>query len=122
MSYLAQLRARAVKKENGEGVPPPKPTEPGFVSSVGGGMPPVGNFEGLGPLQEAARQKAVAHLAEHPQVQRAFVTRTEGDVVIVTLAVRDIGTCELAIPAERLASAADWTDFIRCLDQPEGCA
>lgn len=44
MSYLDQLREDGEKKKTKGGVAPTKPTKPGFVSSDGEGVAPVGNF------------------------------------------------------------------------------
>jgi len=70
------------------------------------------------PAQEAARQGVLARLAAHPDVTRAFETRFEGDTLIVALAVRGIGTCELAIPTERFSSANpdDYAALLACLN------
>jgi hypothetical protein len=73
---------------------------------------------GLTPLQEEARQDVIARLAVHPNVQRAFATRFEGETLIVALAVRGIGTCELAIPIERFnpANLDDYAALLSCLE------
>lgn len=70
----------------------------------------------LTPEQEAARRNVLARLAANPGIRRAFVNRWEGDVMILTLAVRDIGTCELAIPRERFGSnsLADYNVLADC--------
>lgn len=73
------------------------------------------------PVQEAARQNVIARLEAGPGMPRAFATRFEGDLLIVSLAVRGAGTCELTIPAERV-TADDWTALLACLDKPAGCA
>jgi hypothetical protein len=44
----------------------------------------------------------LARLEAHPPHKRAFVTRFDGDALIVTLAIRNVGTGELAIPRDRL--------------------
>lgn len=99
-------------------------------------MPPVGNFaaysspgEGpnadsqtttrareaealppLSPALQAARADVLARLDAAPTIRSAFVNRFEGDVMILTLAVRGVGTCELAIPSERF-SRSDLGDY-----------
>jgi hypothetical protein len=55
----------------------------------------------LSAAQESARRDVLARLQAHPAIKRAFVTRWESDALIVTLGVRGIGTCELAIPGAR---------------------
>jgi len=56
----------------------------------------------LSPAQESARQQVLAQLEAHPTVKRAFVNRFEADgTMIVTLAIRGVGTGELKIPADR---------------------
>lgn len=71
----------------------------------------------LSPVQEAARQDVLARLAANPTVKRSFVTRFEYDTLIVTLAVRGIGTCELKIPAERFNAEKleDYAALVACL-------
>jgi hypothetical protein len=51
-------------------------------------------------------------------VQRAFAARFEGETLIVALAVRGIGTCELAIPIERFnpANLDDYAALLPCLE------
>ena len=68
--------------------------------------------------RERARRKVLAMLERHPHVQRAFTTRWEADVVIVTLAVRGVGTCELAIPADRLTRLEDYACLLAMLGDP----
>ena len=61
----------------------------------------------LSPTQEAARREVLAQLEAHPTVQRAFVNRFEHDgTMIVTLAIRGVGTGELLIPAERFSQSS----------------
>lgn len=56
----------------------------------------------LSPIQEYARQQVLAQLEDHPTIRRAFVNRFAADgTVVITLAIRDVGTGELKIPAER---------------------
>ena len=52
---------------------------------------------------EQRREKVLKMLEERPEIQRAFVTDTEADPdnVIITLAIRDVGTCELLIPQSK---------------------
>jgi hypothetical protein len=72
--------------------------------------------------QVAARYSVLAYLDEHPDIRRAFVSRWDGDVMILTLAVRDIGTCELMIAEDRLSSPADYDRLVTCLFDVEGSA
>jgi hypothetical protein len=71
----------------------------------------------LSPVQEAARRDVLAQLAANPTVKRSFVTRFEYGTLIVTLAVRGIGTCELKIPAERFnpEKLEDYAALVACL-------
>jgi len=63
----------------------------------------------------------LAQLAADPSVLRAFCTRFEDGALIVTLAIRGIGTCELSIPAERFNSAAldDYAALLACVVRPQ---
>ena len=140
MSYLDRLRAEDAKKvfagtpsptkptkaPNAANLKPPKPTEPGFVSSAGAD-PPLKTFAGevddlelppLAEVQEAARRDVLARLEADPESKRAFVTRFERDTLIVALAVRAIGTCELSIRPDRFngTSLADFQTLARCLE------
>jgi hypothetical protein len=87
-----------------------------------------GTICGVAPLltvQEAARQQVLAQLTANPAVQRAFVNRFDDGAMIVTLAVREIGTCELLIPAERFnaANLDDYAALLECLTADRGsCA
>ncbi len=91
-----------------------KDIEPTDHLAAGCDLPP------LSATQEAARNEVLARLDAHPSVKRTFVTRFEGDVLIVTLAIRDVGTGELAIPADSLnrANLADFDALLSCLEQP----
>ncbi len=53
--------------------------------------------------REARRRRALAKLAESPDLKRAaiFDAYTEPDAVICTVAIREVGTCELVIPSEK---------------------
>ena len=52
------------------------------------------------PPMEARRQCVLAMLAAQPGIRYAVVVNNpDTDPVIVALAIRDVGTCELAIPA-----------------------
>jgi hypothetical protein len=72
----------------------------------------------LSPVQEAARQDVLTQLAANPNVKRAFETRFEDNMLIVTLGVRGIGTCELKIPGERFDpdSLDDYAALVACFD------
>ena len=49
---------------------------------------------------EARRERVLAILAEHPGIRYAVVVdNPDADPVTVALAIRGVGTCELAIPA-----------------------
>ena len=76
-----------------------------------------GELGRLSPAQEAARQQLLALLAANPTVQRAFCNRFENGALILTLAIRDIGTCELLIPAGRFNSGSlhDYAALLACL-------
>ena len=65
---------------------------------------------------EGAHQEVIARLEAHPDIQRAFVTRHDGGVLVVTLAVRHVGTCELHIAADRVHGPQDWAALIACLE------
>ena len=110
-----------------------RPTKPGFVSFAGAApsaKPPL-NCEAIGvgvveypppsAVQEATRRDVLARLEAHPTVKRAFTTRFEGAVLVVTLALRGVGTCELSIPADRFSrdSLADFDSLLRCLERQE---
>jgi hypothetical protein len=53
--------------------------------------------------REQRREKVLRMLEESPGIQRAFVTDTmsDRDNVILTLAIRGAGTCELEIPKRK---------------------
>ncbi len=53
--------------------------------------------------REQRRKKVLMMLEERPEIQRAFVTDTENDRhnVILTLGIRNAGTCELLIPKRK---------------------
>jgi hypothetical protein len=77
----------------------------------------AGADEQLSPAQESARRQVLAELKAHPTVRRAFCTRFEDGALIVTLAIRDVGTCDLLIPAERFDSSkpGDYAALLECL-------
>ena len=52
------------------------------------------------PIAEARRRRVLQLLAEHPTCRYAVITDAEADpeAVLLTLAIRDAGTCELRIP------------------------
>lgn len=76
----------------------------------------------LSPAQQADRREVLARLDGDPTIRRAFVNRFEGDVMIVTLAVRGVGTCDLSIPAETFDrnSLADYQALAACVVGPDG--
>lgn len=53
------------------------------------------------PAAEARRLRVLAMLAANPLLRLAVVCDAEGDPVPVAVAIRDKGTCEVLIPAER---------------------
>jgi len=70
----------------------------------------------LSPAQESARRRVLAELKAHPTVRRAFCNRFEDGILIVTLAIRSVGTCDLLIPAERFDSKPeDFAALLECL-------
>jgi hypothetical protein len=73
--------------------------------------------DALSPAQKTARQQVLEQLVANPTVQRAFANRFENGSLIVTVAVRDVGTCELLIPAERFNSGSldDYAALLACL-------
>ena len=86
------------------------------AGSVGASHRQINSCDGqLTPVQESARGKVLAQLAADPAVQRAFCNRFENGVLIVTLAIRGIGTCELLIPAERF-DARELKNFAALLE------
>jgi hypothetical protein len=88
------------------------------VGSVGSSHRQIDYCDGqLTPVQESARREVLAQLTADPEVQRAFCNRFENGDLIVTLAVRDVGTCELLIPAERFNSGSldDYAALLACL-------
>jgi hypothetical protein len=64
----------------------------------------------------------LAQLAANPTVRRAFVNRFQDGALIVTLAIRDVGTCELIIPAERFnpRKIEDYAALLDCLTADVG--
>jgi hypothetical protein len=77
----------------------------------------VSDLVPLSATQERARQEVLARLEAHPAVRRALVTRFEAGNLIVTLAIRGIGTGELLIPADRFnqRSLTDYDALLKCL-------
>lgn len=78
------------------------------------------SHEPVAPLsseQEAARRQVLADLEANPSVMRTMCNRFEDDKLIVTLAIRDIGTCELLIPAERFdrSKLSNYAALFMCL-------
>lgn len=72
----------------------------------------------LSPVQETARADVLLQLERNPSVQRAFVNRFERDgTLIVTLAIRGVGTGELKISAVRFnhASSDDYAAVLGCI-------
>jgi len=59
------------------------------------------------PLPEH-QLEAVAMLRADSALRYAFVTRQEGENIIVTLAVRDVAVCDLSIPQNRYDPMTFW--------------
>jgi len=59
------------------------------------------------PLPEH-QLEAVAMLRADSALRYAFVTRQEGENIIVSLAVRDVAVCDLTIPASNYDPMAFW--------------
>lgn len=59
----------------------------------------------------------LADLEANPSVMRTMRNRFEDRNLIVTLAIRDVGTCELLIPAERFdrSKLSDYAALLACL-------
>lgn len=72
--------------------------------------------------RDRAYREVLAVLERHPHVERAYTTRWEGNALIVSLAVRNVGMCELAIPRERIRDMADYAALLVVLGAPEGRA
>jgi hypothetical protein len=69
--------------------------------------------------RKAARRQVLAQLKAHPTIKRAFVNRFEPDgTMIVTLAIRGVGTGELRIPAARFSQASldDYAALLGCIE------
>jgi hypothetical protein len=75
----------------------------------------------LSPVQESARADVLSQLARNPAVQRTFVNRFEDGVLVVTLAIRGVGTGELKIPADRL-NQDTLDDYATLLNTIKGAA
>ncbi|HVZ36444.1 MAG TPA: hypothetical protein VG963_28640 [Polyangiaceae bacterium] len=71
---------------------------------------------------DRARREVLERLRANPQITRAFTTRWEAGALIVTLAVRDVGVCDLAIPRERIRDMADYAELLMLFGNPEGQA
>lgn len=71
----------------------------------------------LTPAQEAARKEVLARLEAHPSLERAFVARWEADTLIVSIAIRGLGTGDLSIPRERIRQGdlAAYAELLDCL-------
>lgn len=77
----------------------------------------VEDIHPLSPAQEAARQQVLRELEANPSVRRAFCSRFSDGNLIITLAIRGVGTGELLIPAERFnqGSLDDYAALLDCL-------
>lgn len=84
--------------------------------SIGGETGPIAP---LSPIQQAARREVLEQLAAHPNIKRAFVNRFEPDgTMILTLAIRGVGTGELLIPANRFTQGSldDYGALLGCIE------
>jgi hypothetical protein len=134
MNHLEALRqADAHKVFTGGGVPskpakppteqnssPAKPAKPG---SVGFEVtePQPKTCDGLTSIQEASRREVLALLDSDPALQLAFVTRIEGEALIVSLGIRGLATGELSIPPDRFDrnGFCDLVALSSCIEAPE---
>ncbi len=57
--------------------------------------------------------EVVAALAADPTLRYAYTTRTLGESVIITLAVRDVAVADLSVPRDRY----DGFDFMRVIQE-----
>jgi hypothetical protein len=80
------------------------------------------NDTDLDPLPDAGmkrrRQVVLRMLRENPKITRAWVAAGDADPVIIHLAVRGVGTCELSIAADHW----DEFKFLTLLEQQAGAA
>jgi hypothetical protein len=127
MNYLEELRREDKAREISSEAALSKLTKPSFGSFGGGdsGAVEIVDSEAkarpLTKAQAKARQALLARLEAEPDIKRAFVSRWEGDVLLVTLAVRGVGTCELLIPEARFNSnaLADYSLLAACVKDAE---
>ena len=113
MSYLERLKAEFSEKHLPDELT--KPTKAPSVSSVSAPSRHFSEIETANdaidrapdtlpdPAAEARRQRVLEMLAQRPGIRYAAVTDTgaEADAVILALAIRGAGTCELRIPRDR---------------------
>jgi len=122
-----------LKSEKASGEELTKLTQPGSVSFVGspdgcfrenGGASvsfvgsPDGCFQKIAahddlPAFPAHQAEVVATLAADPTLRYAYTTRTLGESVIITLAVRDVAVADLSVPRDRY----DGFDFMRVIQE-----
>jgi hypothetical protein len=139
MSKLAQLLRSAVGAANlaNSANPDDASGKVSNISNISSGASPKSLLPGdlethaegskaatLSSAQAAARQEVLAQLEAHPTIKRAFVNRFDEDgTMVVTLAIRGVGTGELLIPADRFhqGSLDDFGALIDCV-QREGDA
>jgi class 3 adenylate cyclase len=73
------------------------------VATVAGGAREKSIGDGLSPAAQARRERVLQMLAESPGMKRAVIVDDESDPdrVIVAVAVRGLGTCDVCIARER---------------------
>ena len=70
--------------------------------------------------REQRREKVLAMLADKPESQRAIITDLDSDPdnAILTIAVRDVATCEMTIP-KRMYDGLALLEMIHTMDDIE---
>ena len=108
MGMLLDLATKAGKALPEERTEPTKVPSVSFVSAPSRYIPEIEAAKDSAdtlpdPAAEARRQRVLAMLDAHPEARYALLTDTEADpeAVLLTLAIRDVATVELLIPAEK---------------------
>ena len=111
MSYLARLKGDFSEKPiPNELTKPTKAPSVSFVSAPSKHISEIEAANGLDsgeiaadPTAETRRQRVLRMLRENPTITYAMVTDTSADpeTVILVLAIRDKGACEILIPRDR---------------------